>query len=204
MKRTKAETIADKIEIVQETDLRGITRHSDRMMCTVKVDLGYGRDGREREFLWLRAGECQIRTDQKCGTCRLEAYLADNACDAEHDTASALRLPLIGLTLGDMGVHYSQTYFVAWIDPNLDDFNVRCGEFAVPRPGYNPMKHKDAEICEGIYNEKKGLFCKWNDGKKHVIVPEGFYVPPFDRELYEAVCGKRVEIVIGPTAKDDE
>ncbi len=59
------------------------------------------------------------------------------------------------------------------------------------RPGYDPTRHPKATIC----GEKKP--CCWRDGEPHVIVPEGFYVPPVDIELYQLVSGKEVEIVLG-------
>lgn len=190
-----------KKDVVEETDLRNITRDSKRIVCTVTIDLGCDDAGHEKRLCWLRFGQAQIRKNGKTGEYRLEAHLKDNACDFEHDTAYAVRLPLIGLQLDELAVHYSQTHLVAWIHPNVDEgFN----DFHVPRPGYNPMKHKDAFTCDGIYDEKKKKYCKWGEGKPHIIVPEGFYVPPFDKELYRAVRGKRVDIVIGPVLNLEE
>lgn len=193
--------------VIKETDLRPITRDSKRLMCTVTMELGYTRDGYTRRVTWLQFGECNIRSqrDRVDGRWRLEAHLANNACDEEHDTAWALKLPLIGLQLGALAVDYSRTHFVAFVDPDAGpERGSSSGDFHVPRPGYNPMKHPEATICEGIYNKTKNQYCKWNNKKKHVIVPGGFYVPPFDKELYEAVRGKRVEIVIGPVLKDED
>lgn len=202
----KKETEKPKFEL-EETDLRSITRHPDRMLCEVRIDLGWGPNGHEKRLRWLRAGECQVRRQSERsddGRWRLEAHLANNACDAEHDTAWAFRLPLIGLQLGGLAVHYSQTHFVAYVDPSLDAFGVRSGDFAVPLPGYNPMTHPKATKCLGVYDEKKKLYCKWNEGEEHVIVPDGFYLPPFNAEMYRAVAGKKVEIVIGPELPKEE
>jgi hypothetical protein len=192
--------------VVKETDLRSITRDSKRFVCHVTIDLGWTRSGHPWKLQWLTMGQAQIHSqrDNNDGRWRLEAHLKDNACDFEHDTAYAVRLPLIGLQLGPLAVHYSRTHLTAWVDPDAGDETGRHSEFHVPRPGYNPMEHPEASRCEGIYNETKEQWCKWNDGKPHVIVPEGFYVPPFDKELYDAVRGKRVEIVIGPAFEDDE
>lgn len=187
--------------IVVETDLCAITRRPDRFLTTVDIDLGWDEESGDRSKIrWLTFGECELRTDSK-RSARLEAHLKGSTCDFEHDTAWALRLPLIGLQLADVGVWHSRTHFTAWVDP---DAGGSMPDFHVPRPGYNPMAHPEAEICDGIYDEKKRKYCKWNEGKKHIIVPEGFYVPPFDRELYEVVRGKRVEISTGPTLKDVE
>jgi hypothetical protein len=187
--------------IVEETDLRDITRDSKRLVCTVTIDLGWAEDGRTNKLCWLRFGQVQIRKGHKAGEYRLEAHLKDNACDLEHDTAYAVRLPLVGLQLDDLVVNYSQTHFVAWVNPDVDE---GFSDFHVPRPGYNPMKHEDAWLCDGIYDEKKKKYCKWNEGKPHVILPEGFHVPPFDKELYRAVRGKKVEIVVGPVLDLEE
>lgn len=182
-------------ELVAHTDLRPITRMADRCHAVVVVELGF-----DKKVRWLELGQVQLRRQRESSginAYRLEAYLTEGVCDFEHDSAYALRLPLIGVQLGDLGIHYHNTVLTAWIDPNaVDTFSQ---DFHVPRPGYDPTKHPKAVTCEGIYDEKKKKYCKWNEGKPHVIVPEGFYVPPFDRELYEAVRGKRVEITIGPT-----
>ncbi len=186
--------------IIKETDLRSITREPNRCFGLVILHLGWDDEGRDEKISWLRFGEAQIRTDQKpTGTSRLEAHLGDYACDPEHDTGYALRLPLIGLQLDGLAVHYSRTYFTAWVDP-------ACGTgegFHVPRPGYNPMKHPKATECNGKYDGKKN-WCKWGEGKPHIIIPEGFYVPPFDPELYRAVAGKRLEIIVGARLKGEE
>ena len=185
----------------QETDLRSITRHADRMSCKVTVfDVAD-----ESRFTWLLLGECQIRRiDRDTGRHRLEAHLRDHACDEEHDTAYALRLPLIGLSLADLGVHDSTVHFVAWVDPNAaDDHDPAGPDFHVPLPGYNPMAHPKATECAGIHDKRRRLYCKWGDGKKHIIVPSGFYVPPFDAALYKAVRGRRVDIAIGPVLPEE-
>lgn len=174
--------VEEAMTVVIETDLSSITRNPKKYFGCITID--------DREP-WLLFGEANIRVDGRESTAWIEAHLSGNACDAEHDTAWAFKLPVIGLSLGKMGVHYSKTYFNAWVDPDAERY------FHVPRPGYNPMKHPKASICDGVYDIKKHKYCKWNDKKKHVIIPEGFYVPPFDRELYEAVKGKRIEIVIG-------
>lgn len=188
-------TPVDLREIVKETDLRGITREPDKLFCLVTIHLGWASSG-EVKVDWLKLGQVSLVRVGKTGW-RLEAHLKDNACDFEHDTAYALKLPLIGLELDDLAIYYSRAHFVAWVHPDAAPGRSSSGDFHVPRAGYDPTKHADAIVCDGVYNEKKKKYCKWNDGEKHVIVPEGFYVPPFDRELYRAVRGKKVEIVIG-------
>ena len=194
--RTAKQPKEDRPAVVLATDLSSITRRPDRFFTTVDIDLGWDEDsGDRRKLRWLTFGECELRVDGKDGDARLEAHLKGSTCDFEHDTAWALQLPLIGVKLAEVGVWHSRTHFTAWVHP---DAGGTMPNFHVPCPGYNPMKHPGATTCDGIYDEKKRKYCKWNDGKKHIIVPEGFYVPPFDAELYEAVRGKRVEITTGP------
>ena len=168
-----------------ETDLRSITRDSDRVVTRVFFE----RTHNQSEFTWLIFGQTQVRTsrDRPDGRWRLDARMGNGATDFEHDSAYAISLPLVGLQF--LRVDYHQTELVAWVDPN-------CGQtqtdFHVPRPGYNPMIHKDAYLCK----EKK---CQ-----RHPIVPEGLWTPPFDPELYKLVRGKKVVIHIGPVIPEKE
>lgn len=157
-------------KIVVSTDLRSITRRSKtRQTC---VDLHV--DG--RRIPWLRCGEANLRYFERPMSWQLGAYLS-RATDPEHDSAYALRLPLVGLTCTSVLDHV--TTCNAWVAADADR------DFHVPRPGYDPAHHADAVVCGT---------CK----PKHRIVPEGFYVPPFDGVLYRAVSGLRVTIEIGP------
>jgi len=179
--------------LVAETDLRNITRRSDRLKTVVRIHLNW-----ETKRDWLVLGETQIRAQKDGGgdgRWRLEAYLGKGVTDFEHDSAYAVRLPLIGLQLGPLAVSYHRTELFAWVDPNEDP--AFSPDFRVPRPGYNPMTHPDIHVCK-----TKG--CLEDNPKGHIIVPQGFYVPPFDAELYEAVRGKKVEISIGPVYEKDE
>jgi|GEM_PF-2518730 hypothetical protein len=188
--------------VVVETDLRRITRDSDQLECTVTIHLGRDRAAREILVRWLQMGAVEIHRQRERddgGWC-LQAHLADNASDLDHSTAWAVRLPLIGLRLGDLGVYMSRTHLTAWIDPEIDEGD---RAFGVPRPGYNPMALPGVKQCSGVYDGKTS-WCKWADGEPHVIVPDEFYTPPFDAELYEVVRGRRVDIVVGPASKERE
>lgn len=169
---------------IAETDLRSITRDSRTQRTVVTVHLDW-----QTRATWLVFGQGRLRFFEKKHTWQLAAFLKDGASDFEHDSAFALQLPLIGLQFE--GTEYHQSTFVAWVDPNGDE---PFQDFRVPRPGYNPMKHKDAILC------RKGR-CK---EEPHIMVPEGFYVPKYDPELYRAVRGKKVEISIGPAFKDSK
>lgn len=167
----------------EETDLRAITRRSDTCVTTVGLRLSW----EERNFRWLVLGEAHLSSREggnKGWT--LKAYLTSGVTDFEHDSAYALQLPLIGVQLDS--VYYHSSHIVGWVSPE------DASDFRVPRPGYNPMEHEDAVKCDGD-----------RCGGPHVIVPENHYCPPFDRELFEAVKGKRVEIHIGPVVpKEDD
>ena len=174
------------LNIVKETDLRSITRDSARLRTD--VILLEDPDGC-RQIRWLMAGESRLTRNDHLNIWLLEAHLGGGATDPEHDTAYAFRLPLIGLTFEMVAWHDAR--FSAWVDPNVGAEEVG-GSFHVPWPGYDPAKAPGAVVC-------KSKSCH----KRHVIVPEGLYVPPFDPALYEAVRGKRVAIHIGPVALED-
>lgn len=167
------------------TDLRSVTRYSDQCETTVYLFDKMGVDS----FKWLHFGQANLDSHDRKKTHTLKAYLA-GATDFEHDSAHALQLPLIGLTFEHL--FYHRVCFLAWIAPDAGpDPDGRWADFHVPRPGYDPRKHEDAEEC---------TVCE----TKHIVVPEGFYLPPFDNELYQAVKGRRVEVRIGPAPRREE
>ena len=159
-------------------DLSKICRRSAQCKTRVQVEWDW-----ETRFDWILAGEAQLcqQNDRHDGRWRLQAYLVAGVTDFEHDSAYALRLPLVGVTLDS--VLYHAMSFTAWIDPNAE--TDKSSDFRVPPPKYNPMKDPGAHKCK---------VCKGKNA--HVIVPEGMYVPPFDAKLYELVRGKKVNIVL--------
>jgi hypothetical protein len=162
-------------------DLRSITREADRIRTKVVL---LDRFSSERTP-WLLFGSCQVRFFENKHSWWLSAYMTSGVTDFEHDSAYALRLPLIGMTFD--GVEYGSTLLRAWVDPEGTD------DFCVPTSSeYDPTKHPDATTCN--YDR-----CAEDP---HIIVPEGFYVPPFDRQLFERVRGRKVEIRIGPARED--
>jgi hypothetical protein len=173
--------------IVQETDLREITRYPELCLTEVYVQLTRDRQSRVK---WLICGQSKLipQHDRRDGRWRLEAYLPEGVTDFEHDSGYAFKLPLIGIEF-EM-VDYHQATFHGWVDPSNDH-----EDFRVPRPGYNPMKHPKAVTC------KPSKYCEGN----HVIVPEGFWAgPPSDVELWNVVKGKKVEILISPVYPKEE
>jgi len=175
-------------------DLTSITRQAKRCITTVDLVAPY-----EKNIPWLRLGQCNLSKRDRTKEWTLDAHMAEGVCDFEHDSAYALKLPLIGVGLDEgLAVLYSKTRLVGWINPGVED------EFHVPPPGYDPTKHHDAHMCSGIYNEKKKQYCKWNNGKPHFIVPKGYYVPRHNGKLYEQLRGMQVEISIGAVLEEEQ
>ena len=154
---------------ITKIDLRPICRNADKVDCLVTMREG----GREQE--WLHLGAVSL-TERGI----LNARMDKGATDFEHDSAYACCLPLIGVKMEYIDSHV--TILTAWINPQHEPFSP---EFNVPPADYNPMEHPDTVMCDQ---------CE----EPHPIVPEGFYTPPFDEELFEAVRGKKVTIYIGP------
>lgn len=174
------------------TDLRPISRDVKR--CEAVVILHVNWDSRENTK-WLILGSASIvkRSERNEGQWTLQARM--DATDFEHDSAYVLQLPLIGLQLDGLAVYNHHVHFVAWVDPNCPE------NFHVPSPGYDPTKEDGATVCKRkeCVKTEKGV-----TSHGHVIVPEGFYVPPFNLELFKMVRGKKVEIRMGPVFKDDD
>jgi hypothetical protein len=170
-------------------DLRAITRRSDRCVTTVRFLDADGREGAR----WMLLGEAALsrQSSRSGGPWRLTAYLKD-AVDFEHDSAYALDLPLVGVEF--VGVSYKSTEIVAYVSPEAGaDEDGRFATFHVPPPGYDPTKHPETVLCRDCENREQ-----------HVIVPEGFYQPKFEPELFEIVRGRCVTICFGPVLKDTE
>lgn len=174
--------------VVQLTDLRGITRNSKFCKTVIWVIT----DPWDRSRVeWILCGESRLcpqkDSSRSDGRWRLEAYLTAGVTDFEHDSAYAFKLPLIGVQFD--GVSYGRITVQAWIDPNEDPEDV-----GIPLPGYNPMNLPEAFTCK----EKS---C----GKPHRIIPEGYYGgPPADPKLYEALRGKKVEILFSPVFPEED
>src|SRR3989344_2568669 len=103
------------------TDLSNITRYSDKARTVVTIQPDFR--GFNEAFKWLEFGQAQLRNEGRI--CWLGAYLTEGVSDFEHDSAHALRLPLIGLQFEHLW--YQNTHFKAWVDPNNPD------DFRVPR-----------------------------------------------------------------------
>lgn len=156
----------------EKTDLRAITRRSKVCQTIVTIELDWNK-----KVEWLQFGEAQLRKNDRRQTYRLEAYGPAGVTDFEHDSIYVLSLPLVGVQLDDLLVSYHRTNLIAWVESDFESFRV-------PTAGYNPMKMKGAYECT-------------SEDKPHMIVPEGYYKPQHNKELFDLVRGKRVEIQIG-------
>jgi hypothetical protein len=172
---------------VKKTDLTHLTcdpREPRRTWVSLEWDF-------DTRIEWLIFGPASMhsQSDRRDGDrWRLEGSMARGVTDFEHSTALAVRLPLVGLQLGF--VSHGQVRYTAFVDSSsmvYDPADPKHSEFHVPSPGYDPRKHKDTYKCD-----TKGC-----SDKGHLIIPEGFYVPPFNLELFQHVRGKKVEIVMG-------
>jgi hypothetical protein len=184
--RTRA---AEGVEVVQvqEIDLRGICRDSAKQGCTVAI---LDDNFEFRPWLYLGMAELdKVDSDRRLGDrwmlkARLGAESArrGDPTDFEHDGAYACCLPLVSAVLHRIG--HGATTVAAYIDSERSP-RFMAQNFRVPTSAdYDPRKHPDARDCE----------IKDCHDKKHVIVPEGFYMPPYDASLHELVRGRRVQI----------
>jgi hypothetical protein len=165
-------------------DLRPITRESDRYQTVVRIY----RDGfRHKRWIVLGQAALERRGDGFDKPLRwdFEAYLTEGVTDFEHDSARAIRIPLIAVEFKH--VWYGHAEFNAVIDP----MNGRG--FHVPPPGYNPMELPETRQC--THPE-----CK---DEPHLVVPEGHYVPPTNEELFKKVAGRYVQIIFGVPRKEE-
>ena len=172
--------------IPPEMDFRKLARNADKIATTVVLWTDYERSA------WIRLGEIMLRqrdSHNHRGVWQLGAYL-QNATDFEHDAAWLLKIELIGVEF--TSVEYGQTHFQAYIKG--DDEN----DFRIGNADYNPLAHPKAKRCKGTAKEH----CRREE--PHVIVPEGFFVPPENPELFNIVRGRRIEVTTGPVTKDIE
>jgi hypothetical protein len=176
MKKSQKNIIHEEITtpIVEFTDLRSITR-SEQCITDVYLIHDY------KQVPWLRFGAAQLRHNERTRSSSIAARLTAGVTDFEHDSAYAMRLPLIGVEF-EKEFEYSIVLLHGWVDPSASE------DFHVPLPGYDPSSLPGATVC-------KDARCS----EPHPIVPEMHFAGPPSkdcRELYEKVRGKRVEIRI--------
>ena len=165
------------MKIVEELDLRSLTRDPGRSPTKIYIERGPG-GGTE---LWIRLGRVSLtHLPSEFGNGTLRALMSNGVTDGDHDSAQVLSIPLIGVRL--TGVWNGIISIEGWVRPRPANCGVGFESFKVPKPDYNPLK--DAVEC----NE-----CK----DKHLVVPEGFFTPPYDDDLFNAVVGKKLFIYFG-------
>jgi hypothetical protein len=169
---------------VEPVDFRPITRNADKIVT--RVMLGNPFSGGRK--LWLTLGECKLfkPVERDSMRWRLDAYLPYGVTDFEHDSAHAVILPLLAVT------HGSSLFGHLWFDAIIDPTDPE--DFRVPDTSYNPMEHKDARQCD--YDSCRDT--------PHIVVPEGFYIPPSNPKLFRKVAARPVVITIGATSDDEK
>jgi hypothetical protein len=158
---------------VQRTDLRPYMRDADTCVCLVSISEHPKQDG----FLWLVLGQVSLRPTGSGHD--LKGYLGRGATDFEEDSAYAISLPLIGVSMTSLDYH--TTEIQAWIDPSRG--RSLGPNFHVPRAGYNFWEEGVDRIC------KEG----------HPIMKR--FTPEFDVDLWNAVRARRVTILVGPASQ---
>ena len=160
---------------IELTDLRSITRNSDRGRGVVLLHSYRASDAKT----WLVFGEGNVRQShwRDFQTHTLTARMTVGVRDREGDSAYALQLTLIGLSSPEIidGI----TLMRGWIDPN------ESAEFRVPRPGYDPTKMPETRVIGP------------RDAVPTIVVPDQYWLPPFDLALFKAVRGRPVELRFG-------
>ncbi len=154
-------------------DFTSISRGADKAGTAVSVYMGYERSE------WMKLGLFQLvpKDRQHSRGVWLFEALIDNATDYSHSAARLIRMDLVGV---EMSMHlYGQTIIEGFVGGDVESFRV-------PPADYDPRFHPKATRC----NEPD---CT-RGGTDHVIVPEGFYVPPVNEELLKIVVGRRIEI----------
>ena len=174
--------MSEKIEpLTPLIDLRPYTRDSDTCFTRITVT-----DNRFHRHVWILGGQVSIYPhDGGGGYAFLKMYLAKEGMrvvDSEYDSAYALYLNVIGLTLHNVD-HHNMT-LRGWINPNRPD------DFHVPRDVEKMLDvaefvEKDEHMDEDVYKIDR-------------MTPEP------DLKLFKKLRGLRLMIEIGtpPTEYD--
>ena len=161
---------------IPSIDLREVTRNPKKLCTAIDLQVNW-KDKIDR---WILVGEAKFNNELKDGRATIAGYFSKNVTDHEHSSAYAIQFQVVGLTFKHLWYHTA--HFQAWIDPNDPE------SFHIPKPGYDPAKIAGVETCTDPHCEDK----------PHLILPDGYYVPKFERELWEFVKGKPIEIHVGP------
>jgi hypothetical protein len=154
---------------IEKLDFRPIT-YSGLRAC-IKAEMEpYGP-----KETWIETGNLKISSSGEGSLLRrtVESQL-DSVCDPEHDPCKAFSFSVIGLQF--VFSMSATMLFEGVIDPTR--------AFCVPGPDYDPAK-THGEPCS---------HCKGDEA--HLLVPDGFYMPPKNPELFRQMAGKTIEIWI--------
>jgi len=169
---------------LERINLAGITRHPDlvfthitfarhEMLGKLKPD----ENSRKHGFKpWLEFGQCSIVNENN--NCFIGGRMRDGITDFEHDSCYVVRIDLIGLQYKYTHNHVST--FDAWLTTNPKEIRIHSSDF---RP-------ENLEGPDGPYQCEE---CS----PRHLILPEGYYVPPM-YEQARIVAGQQVVITTGP------
>ena len=155
---------------------------SDISCGPAKNIIKIGKDWDLDDHFEISLGEISLLelTGSQQGQWTLSAYWRDGWTDFEHDSAKILSLPLVGVKL--TMVYYS-TVLQGFVGGG------GASDCRIPPEGYlktimdNPYTH-ECERCKGE--------------ESHMILPEGFYCPPANPNLFKKIVGRPVEIRLAP------
>ena len=162
--------------MIRYLDLRSITRNSDIFQTDVTVK---GRDF--QSYDWITAGTSSIYFNKGKERATLKIPL-DNVHDYEFDSAYAVSIDLLGLSLEFVSNGWS--FYSAVIDPTSGSFNPneeRHTSFNVPVSIEELTESiQDCDTCE-------------NDCRVSEL-----YVPKYNHDLFVKLAGLRLQITMGP------
>jgi len=161
-------------------DLRSVSLLADKCIGTVKVERT-----RDNWSEWLQFGQASLYRSYDEDHWLLMVYSSDDVVvGPEHSQVTLVSLPLIGVSFRWCDRHW--TRLSAYIDPDDDD---KGNNFRVPGTAtYDPRTHPKSRPC-------KIDTCARTT--PHILVPEEVQTPPFDATIFEAVRGRRVQIILG-------
>lgn len=171
---------------IEHLDLRSVTRDADRFVCEIRLDTGDYSAGSSLKT-WITCGRIDVRFPDRRGArpATLSARANHGVTDFEHDSAYIFQIPITGwdVSFVSNGMVYAECVIVG----DADDLRVPT------KPGYDPTKLEGAYACEDKHCDKP-----------HGVVPEGYFAgPPTSETVWRNLVGRRLEIIFGPTRKDD-
>jgi len=146
-------------------------------------------DAHNQAAPWIKAGAATIREGRDDPSeATLLVHGAAGVTDMDHSSVYVLSLPLIGFRFSHMLFEH-RVVLTGGVNPMFSEYG---NSFYVPPQGYDPVaQDDDVYMCD----------CGGEDSL-HPIVDA--YLPKHNKELFEIVRGKKVEVVIRPVFDYDE